>query len=88
MPSPFYHGNDISVYLGRQRGGGVLKQKNAFAHAFFILNQEWCIFHLVNVRNFSAWDRNRKKSPEACAHYRVMVGRPGKEATYTLLFLA
>ena len=24
-PGPFYHMNDISIYLGRQRGGGILK---------------------------------------------------------------
>ena len=26
----FYHINDINVYLGRQRGGGVPDQKDAF----------------------------------------------------------
>ena len=69
----------------RQRGGGgVLNQKNIFQCAFFILNQEWCIFHLVNVQNSSAWDRNHTKRPQVRAHYMVTVRRPGKEATYTL----
>ena len=27
-PSPFYHVNDVSVYLGRQRGGRGPRQKN------------------------------------------------------------
>ena len=26
-PGPFYHINDVSVYLGRQRGGGVPDQE-------------------------------------------------------------
>ena len=28
-PAPFHHLNDISVYPGRQRGGGVPNEKNA-----------------------------------------------------------
>ena len=27
-PGPFYHVDDVSVYLGRQRGGGVPHRKN------------------------------------------------------------
>jgi len=48
-PGPFYHMSDVSVYLGRQRWGGFLDQTMHFAHAFFILNQEQCVFHLANV---------------------------------------
>ena len=34
-PGPFCHVNDVSVYLGRQRVGGVLIRKNTFcAHVF------------------------------------------------------
>ena len=29
-PGPFYHVNDISVYVDRQRRGGVPDRKNAF----------------------------------------------------------
>ena len=29
-PGLFYHVNDVSVYLGRQREGGVSDKKNAF----------------------------------------------------------
>ena len=29
-PGPFYHVNDVSVYLARQRGEGVPNRKNAF----------------------------------------------------------
>ena len=29
-PGPFYHVNDVSVYVGRQSGGGVLDRMNAF----------------------------------------------------------
>ena len=28
MPGPFYHVNDVSVYLSRQRRGGVPHRKN------------------------------------------------------------
>ena len=38
------------------------------AHAFFNLNQEWYVFRFVSIRNFSTWDRNYKKRPQACTH--------------------
>ena len=41
-PGPFYHVNDVSVYLGRQRGGRG--PQSHFAHAFFVLNQEQYVF--------------------------------------------
>jgi len=38
-PGSFYHVNDVSVYLGRQSGGGVIDWKNAFyTH---VLQFEW-----------------------------------------------
>ena len=43
-PGPFYHVNDISVYLGRQRGEGSPIEITHFTHTFFILNQEQYIF--------------------------------------------
>ena len=55
---------DIS---GRQRWGGVSDQKNAFAHAFFILNQQQYLFCFVNVQHSNAWGRNKKIRPQACS---------------------
>ena len=60
-PSLFYHVNDISVYLGRQRGEG---------YVFFILNQERCHFRLANVWNSSAWGKNYKKRLQAPSYDR------------------
>ena len=57
-PGIFYHVNDVSVFLGRLRGGGV-------AHAFFISNLERYVFRFVNVRNSSTWGRNYKIRPQA-----------------------
>ena len=56
-PGIIYHVNDVSVYLGRQRGEGSLMD---FAHAFFVLNQERYAFRFANIRNSSAWGRNYK----------------------------
>ena len=64
-PSPFYHVNDVSVYLGRQRGEGSPIERTHFMHIFFILNQEWCHFRLANIWNSSAWGKNYKKRLQA-----------------------
>ena len=48
-PGPFYHINDVSVYQGRQRGGGVPRSRNTFVHTFFTLNQEQYVFWFANV---------------------------------------
>ena len=50
-PGPFYHTNDVSVYRGGE-GSPI-----AFAHAFLVLNQEGCVFHLGNVQNSSTETR-------------------------------
>ena len=47
-PGIIYHVNDVSVYLGRQRGEGSLVKRTHFAHAFFVLNQERYAFHLIH----------------------------------------
>ena len=57
-PGPFYHVNDVRVYLGRQRRGGVPNQKNTFVHVFFV-------FRFANVRKSSTWGRNYKIRPQA-----------------------
>ena len=50
-PGPFYHWNDVSVYLvGRRGWGGGMH----YSHAFFVLNQEWYAFRFTNVQNPSA----------------------------------
>ena len=36
-----------------------------FVHMFFVLNQEWYVFHFVNVWKSSAWGRNYKLRPQA-----------------------
>ena len=42
--------NDVSVYVGRQSGGGISDQRNTIhACILFILNKEWYVFHFVNV---------------------------------------
>ena len=54
-PGPFYHMNDVSVYLGRQRRERSLFERTHFTSAIFILNQEQYIFHFMNIQNSSAW---------------------------------
>ena len=50
-PGPFYHVNDVSVYLvGRRGWGGGMH----YSQAFFVLNQEWYAFHFANIQNPSA----------------------------------
>ena len=76
--------NNISVPLDRQRDGGVLNQNSTFRARFFVLNQEWCIFHLANVQNSSAGDRSHKKRRLVHAHY---MGDGGKAWERGYLFL-
>ena len=69
------------------KSGGVPRLH--FAHVFFVLNQEWWVFHFANVRNSSAWDINYKRRPQGCrldlpppflhtaSVKNWMVGRPG-----------
>ena len=65
-PGIIYHVNDVSVYLGRQRGGkGSLIERMHFAGAFFVFNQERYAFCFANVQNSSAWGRNYKIRPLA-----------------------
>ena len=63
-PGPFYHMNDVSVYLGRQRGGGVPNWKKVFCAC------ERYIFRFTNVKNSSAWGKNYKIRPQACSFDR------------------
>ena len=42
-----FHMNDVSAYLGRQRGRkGSLIERTHFMHTFFVLKQEWYVFLL------------------------------------------
>ena len=66
-PGIIYHVNDVSVYLGRQRGEGSLIERTHFAHTFFVLNQERYAFRFTNIRNSSAWGRNYKIRALACS---------------------
>ena len=59
-PGIIYHVNDVSVYLGRQRGEGSLIERTHFTQVFFVLKQERYAFRFANVRNSSAWGRNYK----------------------------
>ena len=45
-PGLLYHANDTSVYLGR-RGVWYQIEKLHFAHAFFVINKEWYLFHFT-----------------------------------------
>ena len=51
------------VYLGRQGGEGSPIERTHFVHTFFVLKQEWYVFHFANIRNSSAWGRNYKIRP-------------------------
>ena len=63
-PGPFYRVNDISVYLGRQRGGrGPQMKEPCFAHVFFVLDKERYVFHFANIRNSSTLTETRRKGP-------------------------
>ena len=64
-PGPFYHVNDISVYLGRQRGGGALKQKSVFHLHILRPKQGVLCFSLLKHLNFSTWTETRKRL-QAC----------------------
>ena len=59
----FYHVTDISVYLGRHRGGSgpPLTEPISCMHS----NLEWYIFRFTNIRNSSAWGRDYKIRPQA-----------------------
>ena len=50
-PGLFCHVNDISVYLGRQRGEGSPIEGTHFAHVFFVLNQEQYVSRFANVES-------------------------------------
>ena len=64
-PGSFYHVNDISVYLGRQRGRRVPNQKNAFRAHTLCFEPGVVHFSFSNVRNSSVWGTNHKISLQA-----------------------
>ena len=45
-PGPFYHMNDVSVYLGRQGGPGPPLEELPFVHTFFCFEPEAVCFSL------------------------------------------
>ena len=49
----------------RQKEEGSPMERTHFVHIFFILNQEWCHFRLVNLRNSIARGKNYKKRLQA-----------------------
>ena len=54
-----------------------------FVHAFFVLKQEWYVFHLANVRNSSTGDRNHKEKASS-SFFQVRTTPPppsGSEVT-------
>ena len=61
---PFYHVNDVSVYLGRQ---GSPIERMHFTPAFTVLNQGQYIFRFMNIQNFSCWGRKYKINLQACS---------------------
>ena len=46
-PGPLYHMNDTSV--DRERKGSLIERTH-LVHVFFVLNQEWHVFHFANVK--------------------------------------
>ena len=75
-PGPFYHVNDVSVYLGRQRGEGSLIERTYFLHMSLVLNQERYVFRFVNIWNSSTWGRNYKIKPQAYSFTFFWSGTP------------
>ena len=65
--------NDISVYLSSQRGEGSQIERMDFAHTFFVLNKEQCVFCLAIVQNSSAWDRNYKKDLKLVSYFLLEI---------------
>ena len=63
-PGPFNHINDVSVYLGRQRAGGVPDQKNTFCAR--VLCFETGAVHFSLCEHSKLEGRNYKISPQAC----------------------
>ena len=47
-PGPFYHMNDVTVYLGKQKGGGSLTKR---MHFVYRLCPEAASLHFVNIWN-------------------------------------
>ena len=50
-PSPFYHVNEVSVYLGRQRRGGVPDQKNDLEVLSCSFYPKYSIFECSRSKN-------------------------------------
>ena len=53
-PGPFYHVNEVRVYLVDKGGAGFLIERTDFTHTFFVLNKEWYICCFTNILNSSA----------------------------------
>ena len=65
-PGPFYHMNDVIVYLGRHREGGWGRGPPSKEYTCVLcLNQEQYVFCFANVQNSSPWGRNCKIRPQA-----------------------
>ena len=86
-PDPFYHVNDVSVYLGRQRGGVVPDWKNAFhtRSSFWTKNGTFCALQAFELealsckfRMFAKWKMYCSwfKKKNACVKYFLSIGDP------------
>ena len=71
-PGPFYHMNDISVYLGRQREGPPLEEL-LFAHTFLCFEPEVVCFSLHEHSKLQHLGQKlhdkASSSPQACSFF-------------------
>ena len=61
-PGSFHHMNDVSVYLGRQKGKGSPDQVNKFRASVLSFEPGTLCFCFANIRNSITWDRNNYKA--------------------------
>ena len=65
MPGPFCHVNDVSIYLGRQRGGGGgLIERTYLVQTFLVLNQELYVL-LQTCETSALGTETTRKWPQA-----------------------
>ena len=81
-PGPFYPVNDISVHLGRQRGGGVPNWKNTFRRHILHF---WTKSGTSQMFETNTWNRKYKirlqviyyEASVYIAHIVLLLGTPG-----------
>ena len=64
-PGPFFHGKDVSVYWGEQRGGGVPNRKNAFCTCILCLEQGAVCFSFCKHSKLQRLGQKLQERPQA-----------------------